>query len=230
MIAVLIPAHNEEDLIQACLDSVQIAAAAPGLHGEKVSIVVALDRCTDSTAAIAQSVGVQTVALPAGNVGQARAAAAEHALAQGARWLATTDADSRVPRDWLAAQLAYDCDAFCGLVGVDDWLDFPLSVQRAYTRTQMLADGHPHVHGANMGISAAMYRRSGGFQSLKVSEDVALVSALVRLGATIARKPSPVVMTSPRRASRATGGFADYLKELERSVFGATPSSVGAKA
>lgn len=224
MIGVLIPAHNEEETIGACLESVRAAALSPGLNGEPVSIFVALDRCTDGTEAVARRLGAITIALPCGNVGEARAAAAELALVRGARWLATTDADSKVPGDWLSAQLACECDAFCGVVEADDWRDYPLAVQRAFARRQTRTDGHRHVHGANLGISAAMYRRSGGFRSLEVSEDVALIGTLVALGATIARKPAPVVATSTRRNARAGGGFADHLKALERCVLDERPT------
>ena len=36
-----------------------------------------------------------------------------------------------------------------------------------------------HIHGANLGISAAAYRAAGGFAALKLGEDVALVSSLL---------------------------------------------------
>lgn len=215
MIGVIIPAHDEEALIGACLRSVLVAAESPELRGERVEIVVALDRCSDGTAAIVAAHGVRSVALQHGNVGHARAAAANVALDLGARWIATTDADTIVPPDWLSAQLAYDCDAFCGVVTVDDWSDYPAAMLDAFAGTEAIVDGHPHVHGANMGLSAAAYRLCGGFDALDVSEDVALVGALVAAGARIARKPSPVVVTSARRAARAVGGFSDYLRALE---------------
>jgi glycosyltransferase involved in cell wall biosynthesis len=52
VIAVLIPAHNEEQLIGACLRSVALAARCAGLRGEAVQVFVALDRCSDGTAGI----------------------------------------------------------------------------------------------------------------------------------------------------------------------------------
>ncbi len=220
MIAVLVPAHNEEALIGACLTSLMVAACAEALCGEAVEVIVALDRCTDGTAAIARAMGAQVVEVAVGNVGEARAAAADEALRRGARWLATTDADTIVPPDWLSAQLGYGCDAFCGIVVVDDWLDYADDVQVAFVGGEHPRDGHPHVHGANMGLSAAAYRQAGGFQSLAVSEDVALIAEIERIGARIARKPTPVVTTSARRLARASGGFSDYLKNLEHRLAG----------
>ncbi|MER2178689.1 MAG: glycosyltransferase, partial [Stenotrophomonas maltophilia] len=125
MIAVTVPAHNEEQLIAACLQSLQVAALHPALRGEPVVIVVALDCCTDATGWICQRMGVEVVSVEAGCVGVARAAASERALALGARWIGCTDADSVVPPDWLARQLHCGASAFCGVVAVGDWLDYP---------------------------------------------------------------------------------------------------------
>ncbi|WP_101925771.1 MULTISPECIES: glycosyltransferase [Luteimonas] len=215
MIGVVIPAHNEEAAIAACLTSVQIAAACDALRGEAVEIVVVLDRCSDGTAAIVAAHGLVAIVLGEGNVGRARAAGADRAIERGARWVACTDADSLVPPDWLSAQLAYGADAFCGIVTVRDWRDHDPRVRDVYLSTECDRDEHPHVHGANLGMSAAMYRRCGGFQPLAAHEDVAVVASLVAAGACIARKATPVVVTSARRVARARGGFADYLLALE---------------
>ena len=80
MIGVVIPAHNEEACIAACLASVQIAADSDALGGEEVVIVVALDRCSDRTAAIVAACGVRSVIVHDGNVGLARAAGAAFAF------------------------------------------------------------------------------------------------------------------------------------------------------
>ncbi len=215
MIGVVIPAHNEEACIAACLASVQIAARSEALGGEEVVVVVALDRCSDRTAAIVAACGVRNVVVHDGNVGRARAAGAAFVIGLGARWVACTDADSRVPRDWLACQIACAADAFCGIVTVDDWLDYDDTVRTQFGTVEEQHDGHPHVHGANMGFSVAMYLRCGGFPPLSAHEDVAMVDALHRAGARIARCASPVVITSARRVARAQGGFADYLLALE---------------
>jgi len=59
------------------------------------------------------------------------------------------------------------------------------------------SDDHPHVHGANLGFSADLYRRWGAFLPLAVHEDVALVADDgARAGAHLARnrwwRPAPV--------------------------------------
>ncbi|RYZ42488.1 MAG: glycosyltransferase [Myxococcaceae bacterium] len=215
MIGVVIPAHNEEALLDGCLESVERAARHPSLGGEEVRVVVVLDDCSDGTARVARRWGAHALCIDARNVGRARAEGCAWLLEQGAWWLAHTDADSRVSSTWLAAQLALDVDAVCGVVEVEDWSPHPLRVRHRHERAYMDADGHSHVHGANLGVSARAYLRAGGFLPLPVHEDVALVHALRRAGALIAWSAGPRVVTSARREPRARGGFGDHLRSLD---------------
>lgn len=215
MIGILIPVHNEETLLADCLDAALIAARHPGLLGEPVQILVVLDTCSDGSAAIAQAYPVQRLELQARNVGQVRGAGARHLLNQGARWIACTDADSRVAPDWLVAQLALGSDAVCGTVTVDAWSEgFDPAAQIRYHQGYEARDGHRHIHGANLGVSAGAYIRAGGFEPLACHEDVQLVRNLERCGASIAWSHGPQVVTSARLEARAEGGFGDYLKSL----------------
>lgn len=227
MIAVTLPAHNEEQLIAACLQSLRVAALHPALRDERVVIVVALDRCTDATGWICERMGVEVVSVEAGCVGVARAAASERALALGARWIGCTDADSVVPPDWIARQLHCGASAFCGVVAVGDWLDYPQAVREQFLQGEHAVDGHPHVHGANMGFSAAAYRQSGGFAPLVTGEDVALIQTMQGAGMRVARLARPRVMTSARRQARAPHGFSDFLRRLEQRVALATDEVMG---
>ncbi|MEF7615753.1 glycosyltransferase [Aquincola sp. MAHUQ-54] len=220
MIGVVVPAHDEEAVLAGCLAALRQAAGHPALQGEAVQLLVVLDTCTDGSAAAVAAAGVAAIEVGARSVGAARAAGAAALLAQGARWLAFTDADTRVAADWLPAQLALQADAVCGCVAVDDWGVFGPEVQRQYAAHYRDADGHRHVHGANLGVSADAYRRAGGFRPLRCSEDVRLVEDLERTGARIAWSAAPRVVTSARRIARAPGGFADFLRGLERYTTG----------
>lgn len=211
MLAIIVPAHNEEALIGACVASLAVAARCPRLLGEPVFIVVVLDCCMDQTGAIARAAGANTVALEARNVGQARARGARLAVDAGARWLAFTDADTVVAPDWLSTQLHQRSDAVCGTIEVRDWDVYGGAVRRWHDATYVDANGHRHVHGANLGVAAAAYQRAGGFAPLRRCEDVALVDALRRTGASIAWSAAPRVITSARRAFRAPGGFGQTL-------------------
>lgn len=214
VIAVIVPAHDEEDYIGACLSSLRMAANSSRLAGEPVMLIVALDACTDRTALIARRLGAATLELDVRNVGIARARGAELALEAGARWLAFTDADTVVTPDWLAIQIALGVDAVVGTVAVDDWGAYGHAMQRHFEATYTDADGHRHIHGANLGVSAEAYRRAGGFEPLASSEDVALVVALQASGASIAWSAAPRVVTSARRAFRAPGGFGATLANV----------------
>jgi len=214
LIAVVVPAHDEEAVIGACLDSIGVAARWPALGGEPVLVVVALDTCSDGTERIARERGARVLRLGERNVGAARALGATFALEAGARWLAFTDADSTVAPDWLAAQLAQGSDAVCGTIAVDDWGSYGEPLNRHFDATYTDADGHRHIHGANLAVSAVAYRRAGGFMPLVSSEDVALVAALTASGASIAWSAAPRVVTSARRSYRAPGGFGATLERV----------------
>lgn len=216
MIGVIVPAHDEEELIEACVESLLKAAAHPDLAQEAVQIIVVLDDCNDHTGRLARSLGVHTIDLKLKNVGFARQAGAKVALGHGARWLAFTDADSVVAPDWLVSQLALKADAVCGTVAVQNWGIYGERMHRHFQLTYTDADGHSHIHGANLGVSAAAYTTAGGFLGLKSSEDVALVKALQASGANIAWSSMPRVVTSVRPNFRAPDGFGATLATIER--------------
>lgn len=215
MIGVLIPVHNEEQLLGACLETVLRAGQHCALAGEQVVALVVLDSCTDSSAEIARRHPVVILEVAARNVGQARAAGAQYLLELGVRWIACTDGDSTVAEDWLVEQLALDADAVCGTVTPGQWdKNMPEQAQIRYQQHYQHRDGHRHIHGANLGVSAAAYLRAGGFPPLACHEDVHLIHQLEMSGARIAWSCRPRVITSTRLKARAQGGFGDYLRTL----------------
>ena len=219
VISVVVPAHNEEKLVGSCVESIVRASRHPELNHEDVLVLVVLDHCTDRTGAIAEAGGASTLAVSARNVGHARAAGAQVALAAGARWLAFTDCDGVVAPDWLATQLALcaqGAEAVCGTVCVGDWAGYGSKMRRHFAATYFDVDDHRHVHGANLGVSAAAYRRAGGFQHLPCGEDVALVQSLQEMGVTIAWSAAPRVSTSARTDFRAPRGFGATLQRIEQ--------------
>jgi glycosyltransferase involved in cell wall biosynthesis len=214
MIRVIVPAHNEEAVIGRCIDALIHSGTHPGLEGEDIHIVVVMDACADDTAQVVSRYGVQGVVGHYANVGKARAAGAEHLLAQGARWLAFTDADSLVPHDWLVEQLGCGTDVVCGTVTVKDWSLHADEVRTRYDASYQPIEGHRHIHGANLGVSAAAYCSVGGFKPLAAHEDVKLVADLTAAGATITWTARNSVTTSARVDCRCREGFGDYLRSL----------------
>ena len=216
MIGVCIPAHNEEADIGACLASLWRAIQHPELRGERVQVVVVLDACTDGTAACVANWPVLALPTQHRNVGLARTEGASRLLAEGARWLAFTDADTVVSERWLVEQLALKAEVVCGTVAVADWSGHGVLAERAraaFDAAYLDQDGHRHVHGANLGISATAYRAIGGFEALACSEDQALVDRLEAAGVPIAWSARPRVTTSARPYSRVSGGFATALRQ-----------------
>jgi hypothetical protein len=159
----------------------------------------------------------------AGSVGAARAAGAQWLLehrATAGLWLATTDADSTVGREWLVRQLSHaaaGADLVAGTVEVADWAGWPRELRRSYAERYahpLAAGGHGHVHGANLGLTAELYRALGGFTDAGTGEDVALVSAAQRAGAVVTWALDMPVTTSGRSVGRAPYGFASTLRDL----------------
>ncbi len=215
MIAVIISAHNDEARLPACLRAVREASRRRRLGGEAVLRLVVLDACTDGSAAIAREGGAHTLSLQVCNIGAARAQGAQWAIERGARWLAFTDADSVVAPDWLSVQLALEADVVCGTLGVRDWGQDGERIRRHYEAHYTDADGHRHVHGANLGVSAEAYRLAGGCHPMACSDDVALVCALQACGATIAWSAAPRVATSAQRLFKAPSGFGATVQRID---------------
>lgn len=212
MIGVVIPVHNEEELLDACLQAVSQAARDPLLDAEPVETVVVLDACTDRSAAIAVRHKAQIVSLDARCVGAARALGASLALDYGARWVAFTDADTIVPANWLSAQLDLGADATCGQVAIEDWSGHPPEFRELYLKSYSAQVRH--IHGANLGVAAAAYRTAGGFPALTVGEDRALIASVLDHHREVRWAGMPRVVTSSRLRSVVKGGFASYLAEL----------------
>ncbi|WP_033818814.1 glycosyltransferase family 2 protein [Kitasatospora sp. MBT63] len=233
-LAVVVPARDEEELLAECLEALHRATRHPQVRDLPCHMVVVADACRDATGSIARHHGAHLLELTAGNVGAARAAGSRHALdallasrrglTPDGVWLAHTDADSRVPAAWLARQLAHAAcgwEAVVGTVRVTDWSGYrghTATAFRLHYQQEERADGHRHVHGANLAVRADVYRAAGGFQALPVGEDRTLVAALEAAGFRVKRTTRNAVATSPRRDPRALGGFGDFLRELDAST------------
>lgn len=217
-VGVVVPAHEEAELLPACLVALREAALRCPLP---VEVIVAVDASSDSTSEAARAAGARTVELAARSAGAARRAGAAALLGDGTPgewWLASTDADSLVPPQWLEAQLVLaerGADAVVGTVHVRAWEDRPAHVARRWLAAHEPREGHRHVHGANLGVRGDAYLRAGAFPPLMSGEDVALVRALEASGARVVRTAVVPVETSARRRARAPFGFAAHLDELE---------------
>lgn len=230
-VAVVIPAHNEQELLSTCLDVLEAAAWRVRDRGIPVLVFVVADACTDATRAMARRRGLTCVTIQANNVGVARAAGVSAALSRLAEsgfdpsriYLLHTDADTVVEPDWITRHLdeAADHDAVLGPVEVRDWsMRGAGCAQRYVLHSEHEPDEH-RVHGANLGVRADAYERVGGFPALPVAEDRALVDALRAAGEAVVFRHDLAVFTSARVSTRVRGGFSDYLSRLDEELNGA---------
>ena len=225
-VAVVVPARDEELLLPACLDAVATAVEAlRSAHPDvPTQVLVVLDACRDGSAQVVRERDdVVAVTTLAGSVGVARSegveAAATWAAGIGRRslWVASTDADSVVPRHWLTSHLGWAADGLGLVVGTVEPRpgDLSAAALSAWHQRHTTADGHDHVHGANLGFTLEAYRTAGGFPLLPTHEDVGLVTAMREAGVPSLATGAVPVVTSGRRTGRAPGGFAHYLDELD---------------
>ncbi|RPE76067.1 glycosyl transferase family 2 [Frondihabitans sp. PhB161] len=225
----VVPAHNEEGLIGACLEGLNAAARA--LHAARpdiaLRIVVVADSCSDDTVAIATSFsGIEVLSSTGGTVGAARAEGIDHCLAalRGHAdvgplglgvWIGNTDADSVVPRNWFVEQLRLadaGVDVMLGTV-TPDFADLTEAQIAAWKAKRVPGKPNGHVHGANIGVRASAYLEAGGFLHHDEHEDNDLVTRLRAQGVTLAASDDCDVMTSGRQVGRTPGGYARYLAE-----------------
>lgn len=223
-VVVAIPARDEEVLLPGCLRSVMAAVAVleEARPGIRVSVVVALDGCTDGSARVVRAWGVDVVSLPGVGVGAARDAAVDRGLAapgtaaEARTWVACTDADTVVPTVWLLRQVRWAERGIQLVVGTAE----PVGVEGraallAWHARHRLAEGHEHVHGANLGVRADRWREVGGFGRCRVGEDVGLVERVRQVTDRWVATDTLRVLTSGRSHSRVDGGFAGYLRALD---------------
>ncbi|WP_432546197.1 glycosyltransferase family 2 protein [Kineococcus sp. SYSU DK004] len=234
-VLVVVPARDEERRLPRCLAALDRAVAAARTPAD---VVVVADSCRDRTAAVAAAAGARVVQVAAGSAGAARAAGVRVALGDlaaapgpvaypAAVWIACTDADSRVPPGWLRHQLllaAAGADLVRGTVR----LARPPARWLAAYRAAVGEDGHPHVHGANLGVRADRYLAAGGFPDVAVGEDVALVEAVAAAGGRVVATTGEPVLTSGRRSGRAPDGLSGDLRRLAALAHPRGPRPAGA--
>ena len=235
-VGVVIPVHNEGELLGAALAALDRAFFGVVHLGIECHTAIVLDNCSDGSASIARY-WARTLARSGGahqavtlrclssSVGNARRVGCEALLRRwaafdpGTIWLATTDADSRVPPNWLAAQVAAHeagADLWTGRVTVEDWS--PYAQRTAVLWREAYDNELVPVHGASLGCNARTYLNARGFSSLRTGEDRALHKAILEAGGHAVEDPETMVITSARRQARAPLGFAHALSSFDDTV------------
>jgi hypothetical protein len=228
VVGVVMPVHDEEELLPGALEGVEQAVGALP-SATPCRVVVVLDGCRDGSSAVAHAwasrVGALVIVREYRSVGTARRAGIETLFSlwpdvQPPKiWMATTDADSRVPQDWLRVQLEAHCsgsDLWAGRVRVVEECPVALQWKEAYA-----AERRP-IHGASLGFSGPLYERIGGFRCLRSGEDRDFHRRALAAGFRVTYDRRAAVTTSTRRTGRAPGGFASVLVGVEGEQLEAT--------
>ncbi len=239
---VAVPAKDEAEQIAACLSALALQTdVAPD------GIVFVVNNSVDATAAIVREMAA-SLQVPVeviehdfppeqASAGAARRMAMEWAAAHVGEGgvLLTTDADGRVPPDWVAANLFHlrrGVDAVAGRVVLDpvDAAAIPLRLQAddalecayaaALDQIASIVDPLPwdpwprHMghSGASIAVTLAAYRLAGGMPAAPMAEDRRFFAALRATGARIRHAPEIAVEVSGRLIGRAEGGMADTIR------------------
>jgi glycosyltransferase involved in cell wall biosynthesis len=240
-VVVAIPAMNEAERIGGCL-----ASLAEQIYAPSFLTVVLANNCTDQTAAIAQAwsknlpglhVVQQTFPSDQSHAGAARRCVMEYAarLCTDDGFLLTTDADTQVPPNWIAANLkalAAGADAVAGRAIIDP-IEARLiprhlheldAIECAYAA--LLDEIHSFINpdpcdpwprhdehsGASIAVRRAAWEAVGGIPLQPTGEDRAFFASLRRMGARIRHAPDIAVIVSGRLEGRAAGGMAETIR------------------
>jgi glycosyltransferase involved in cell wall biosynthesis len=200
LISVVIPAYNEEKYIGRCLESVRDQT-----YNGPLEIVVVDNNCTDRTAEIARSMGATVVAEPVRGIGSARQ---RGALAARGEIIASTDADTVVPPNWLERiARRFEADAeLGGLYGPLRHIDGS-ELGKAYMIAVMPMLMHvtqrinmPCFSGNNFAVRRDRLMAVGGYNpKLLTGEDVDVSMRMSKI-TRLEFDPTFIAFTSARRA------------------------------
>jgi glycosyltransferase involved in cell wall biosynthesis len=242
---VAVPVRNEEERIAACLRAID---SQTGLAPGSLGVVLFLNNCTDRTEAIVAEL-VPDLSIPVwilvetfsgAHAGWARRRAMDAAAA----WLGesgnagiilSTDADSRVPPNWVARNFAAirgGADAVAGRVELDpaEAALLPPSLpargkledlyDALITEAEARLDPDPHdpwpchrtTIGATLAVTRAAYLQVGGMPEIPLGEDGAFIARLLEHGLRVRHATDVCVTISARLSGRAPGGVADTIR------------------
>ena len=200
--SVVVPAHNEEALLGACLDAL-LAQDYPG----RLEIIVVDNASTDRTAEVARQRGVRVVHEPKRDYCQALICGFAAARSD---VIALTDADTLVPPNWISS-LARGYEDGVVAVGGNVVFDRPnwksVLLAKVLVPAFNMLDRHdphgPHLWGSNFSVLRDAFERIGGWNrdySLEVDSEI---SERLRQVGRVRVLGSVKVRTSSRRWNRS---------------------------
>jgi glycosyltransferase involved in cell wall biosynthesis len=217
-LSIAIPAHNEEKYIKKCIDSIVASARSAG---QPVEIVVSLNRCTDHTKEIAESLGARCVVENTKCIATVRNAAVR---ATKASIVATLDADSWMSSNTVSEILKHiNNPRYIG--GGALMRPERISIGILFSLIAVL----PYV--IKHGVSAGMFwflRKSfdkvGGFDESLVSvEDIDFALRLKAFGKARGKKFGTILRHAGTTSCRKFDNFGDWYlfrnPDLVKKIF-----------
>lgn len=211
-ISVVIPTHNEELYIDACLYSLTHQHVAPD------EIIIVDNNCTDCTIQKVLKYPVRIVQEPTQGMVFARNAgfnAAESEI------IARCDADTTVPYDWInhikEAFASYPIDALSGPLYFRDLPEHSYNISLMYAKLMKKIQRHETLFGPNLAITKKIWHKVRDEVCLdekKIHEDIDLAIHIKKYG-KIMFDPSLFVHTSSRRMkNNPLSFFVEYPLRL----------------
>lgn len=206
-VSVIVPAFNEERVLEASLRSVRGAMAALDRAGWQSELIVCDNNSTDRTAEIARATGADVVFEPINQISRARNTGAARATGD---WLVFVDADSQPSARLFAdvARVIQEGRAIAGGSTVQlDTREFAPALVVGWWN--LVSRALKWAAGSFIFCEAAAFREVGGFSlELYASEEIDLFRRLKRLarrkGRTIAILHAHPLLTSARKAKLYT--------------------------
>lgn len=254
-VCVIVPVCDEAELLESCLKALlyQVDLHGKQLDLKRYEVIVFANNCIDSSASIARQFGQQhpefklhvaerTLNSAEAYIGRVRQMLMDEAyrrfmsVNRRRGVIASTDGDTQVSPDWIAATLDevhQGADVVAGRIMTDRQSLSQLSslVRSRYLRScyyhhlkvklEAYIDvdpfnhwpRHHHNYGASLAVTAEIYEKAGGMPAVRTPEDVAFCKALVRANAQFRHSPRVSVITSARSIGRTDIGFANLLAQ-----------------
>lgn len=252
--SVVIPARNEAELLPATLAGLANQWDDQGrpLPPDSFEVIVLANNCTDETASRARQIAHELEAKVTIHVVERTWPAELAHVGTARRWLmdqacrrlaavghprgviASTDADTVVAPNWIAAtldQINQGAEAVAGLIRIDarELRQIDPSIRKryygdlVYRRLKLEleasidpnpldpAPGHDFHGGASLAITPKTYQAIGGLPALPSREDVALTEACWLADVRFVHSAQVRVLTSARLLGRAQAGQSQEL-------------------
>lgn len=255
LVSVVVPVRNEAAYLSPTLESFtrQIDLHKKPLDPNLFEIIIFANNCQDESADIARrwkkknnllNVHVAEADLPPenSNIGFVRRLLMNEAFRrlqsnqQKGGIIMTTDGDTRVAPDWIAAnrrEIKNGADAVGGRILINPaeirnmdgkaqrfhLLDTGYRLSAAeleahldYVSHDYLPRHHQHFNGS-FAVTTDAFRRAGGVPDVRFLEDVAFYHSLLRVDARFRHSPLVRVKTSARRSGRTESGLSTQINE-----------------